>query len=209
MTEVRPAFRRVHTKRARDVLVDHLVNAPRGAQDVHAKRACDLGIHQRPRVRRVERHFAAEERRRVEKAEQQVGIGQSRMHATLAVADRARTRAGAARPDAQCATLVDIGQAAAARADLDHVDHRNLDRQAAAFLELVHSRHFQLVALLRRAVMDEAALGRRAAHVERQHVELAERASMRGGHQRARRRAGLEQPDGEAPRDIGSEAAAA
>jgi hypothetical protein len=80
------------------------------------------------------------------------------------------------RPD-----LVDGRDRAAAGADLDHVDHRRLDRQAGALGEAVHARGLQHRRDLGAAVLDQAGLGGGAAHVEGDHIGLpAELAEQRG-----------------------------
>ena len=103
----------------------------------------------------VERHAAAEKILRIEPAEQQIGVGDGQLGA-VAVADRPRIRAGAARPDAQRAAAVDVGDRSAAGADRVDVDDRQPHRKIA-------DRRVRVVAM--RAV-DQADVGRRAAHVE-------------------------------------------
>ena len=98
--------------------------------------AGDLG-HRLARRPRVEGHVAAEEVVGVEDAEQQIGVGDRRLGAALAVAGRARVGAGRLRPDLQQAEVVDPGERAAAGADLDQVDRRHGDREARALLEAV------------------------------------------------------------------------
>ena len=107
---------------------------------------------------------------RIEPAEHDVGVGDGRLGAAAAVADRAGIGAGALRPDLERADLVDPGDAAAAGADLDHVDHRQHHRMAAGVAaDVIARRHRRL------AVADQARLGGGAAHVERDHVGEAER----------------------------------
>ena len=89
------------------------------------------------------------------------------LRAAAAVAGRAGLRARALRADAQEAAGVDPGDRAAARADRLDVDQRHRGRDAP--FDLVLGR----VALL--AVDEDADVGARAAHVEREHVRLAER----------------------------------
>ena len=110
---------------------------------------------------RVELHLAAEKVIRAEAAEHDVGVGDGRLGAAAAVADRAGIGAGALRADLQGADFVDPGDAAAAGADFDDVDHRHHDRMAAGVAaDVIAWRHGRL------AVADQAGLGGRAAHVE-------------------------------------------
>jgi hypothetical protein len=113
------------------------------------------------RRRACELHVAAEKAFRVEAAEHEVGVGHGRRGAAAAVAGRARIGAGAHRTDMQGAAVVAPGKRAAAGADLDDVDHRQLHGLAG---ELVADH----IALLdrRNAAADQRAFGRGPAHVE-------------------------------------------
>jgi hypothetical protein len=92
--------------------------------------------------------------------------------------------------------------------DLDHVDHRRLDRQAGAALEAVHARSLHHRGDLDAAVLDQAGLGGRAAHVERDHAVLACELAEQRGRKPAAGRAGFEQPDRELARRGGRHQAA-
>ena len=86
---------------------------------------------------------------------------------------------------------------AAAGADLNHVDHRDLQRQAGAFLEAPHPAGLEIELVVRRAVLHQAHLGRGATHIERHNaVEAGQLRQERGGH-RAGGGAGFDQPDRE------------
>ena len=172
---VEAALAGVDAEGARHVLADDVVDAPGRAQRLEPERLGDAVADRRLGRRPVERHRAAEEEAGVEIAEHEVGVGQRRPGAAAAVAGRTRIGAGAARADAQQAAIVDLGDAAAAGADLDHVDDGDADRQAAALAELVHARDFHAVALDRRAAAHERALGGGAAHVEGEQVGQVER----------------------------------
>ena len=62
---------------------------------------------------------------------------------------------------------------AAAGADLDHVDHRDAHRDAAALGETIGSRDLEMARLLRGVVVDQRDLRGGAAHVERQRAVVA------------------------------------
>ena len=110
------------------------------SHEIDAERVCHLRGY-RPACRiLVERHLAAEEGAGAEIAQQKIGIRQGRPLPSPAVAGRPRVGARATRPHRQSAALVGAGKAAAAGADLDHVDHGDLGRQAATSLELVNAR---------------------------------------------------------------------
>ena len=132
----------------------------------------------------IERHLAAEEAVGAEPAEDEIGVGDGRLGAAEAVADRAGRRARAFRADAQGVADLDAGDAAAAGADLLDVDHRHLHRQArgiAADQRRAGHQHG--------AFIDHAGLGGGAAHVERDGVGEADRVAQRLGADDASRRA--------------------
>ena len=120
--------------------------------------------------------------------------------AAAAVAGRPRAGAGAPRADAQRAARVDPRLAAAARADLDQVDHRRADRVAAApaLAERRHRlrAHLHLGGEPQPPVLDQPDLGGGAAHVEREHVGVAVRRGHRPGRDDARGGPGLDHVDG-------------
>ena len=105
----------------------------------------------------------------IEPAQEEIRIGDRHLGAAAAVADRPRLGTRAARPDTQETARVDPGDRAAARADGLDVDQR--DGRGQTPLDLVFGR----VALL--SVDENADIGARAAHVEREDVGLAERAA--------------------------------
>ena len=78
---------------------------------------------------------------------------------------------------------------AAAGADLDQLQRRDAHRQAAALDEALLARGLEAVGDRRLAVIDDAELGRGAAHVEGQHVRAAVGGAEMGAR-RARRRPG-------------------
>ena len=141
----------------------------------------------------------AEEVLRVDHARHQLGVGDRRRAAALAVARRPRVGARAARPHVQAARVVEPRDRAAARADLDDVDDRDVGRVARALrrpLELVLGGDLGLAAL------DQRALGGRAADVEVDDVALADLlADPRRAHD-PRRRPGLDQVDRRAARAL-------
>src|SRR5262249_49570748 len=155
-------------------LVDGLVDPPGRALDANVDGPCDLVADHAPTCRRVQPHRAAEEVRRVVEPEGEVRVGERGGTAAAAVAGRAGIGARAARSDANYSPIVDLRDAAATGADLDHVDDRDAHRKPAAALELVHSRDLELVLLVQSAVADDRTLRRRAAHVEREQVAQPE-----------------------------------
>ena len=86
--------------------------------------------HRLVRTRRVEGHLAAEEVVGVEAAQHHVGVGHRGLGAALAVAGGAGVGAGAARPDAEQAADIDMGDGTAAGADGGVVDEERTHRHA-------------------------------------------------------------------------------
>ena len=155
-----------HLDRAGHVLVGDLDDRRGQLHRLHAETR-RKPIDRLDREARVESHAPAEEVLGVEATEQEVRVRHRHLAAAAAVADRAGLRPGAARADAKEAACVHPGDRAAAGADRLHVDERHRRRQPPLDLELGR------VALL--AAGDDAHVGARAAHVEREHVLLAQR----------------------------------
>jgi hypothetical protein len=175
-------------------LVGQLVDAPGRLDEVEAEGAGHaLGDRPRGRVA-VEPHLPAQGEVGVQVAEDEVRVGHGGLGAPAAVGDGAGARAGALGADAQPAEGVDARERAAARADLDHLDHGHLDREPAALLELVAAIDLELRADQGLAVDDEADLGRGPAHVEGEEVSVAEESPVVRGGERAGRRARLDEP---------------
>src|ERR1051325_4038300 len=84
---------------------------------------------------------------------------------SAAVAGGSRIRAGAVRADSDALQPVDARYRAAAGADLDHLDDRDPERQAAAFLEPVDARHLEGAAGLRLEFVNQNELPGGAAPV--------------------------------------------
>ena len=118
----------------------------------------------------IEGHFTAQEKRRVQPAQQQIGIRNRRRGAPLVVTGRTRHCPGAARSDTQRATRIDPGFTAAAGPDFHQVDHRRAhwvpttsafsQRRDGLAPDLELRRQFGL------AVLDQAHLGGCATHIE-------------------------------------------
>ena len=113
----------------------------------------------------VQAHLATEEVGRVEAAEHRVGVRHGRPGTAPAVAHRTGPAARAFRADAQCSGVVEVGDAAAAGADLDHVHdrypHRQSRREAADVVALGD---------VGGALPQQGGLSGRPAHVERDRV---------------------------------------
>jgi hypothetical protein len=155
------------------VLIDQAEDAPCGRGALEADGRADVFID-RPRCSGgVEPHLSAEEEPRIEVAQQQVCVGDGRPVASEPIARRAGIGTGRFRTDGEQAQGVDTRDGAAAHADLDHVDGRRLDRQPGPLDEALRPRDLELVGHERPAVLDQAELGGRPAHVERHQVPMA------------------------------------
>ena len=189
----------VHARRARHVLVDDVVDAPRHLDE----REPDALGQPRERGARgfdVHRDLAAREVVGVEVAEQQVGVGHRRLGPAEAVGGGPGLRARAPRPDLQQTDLVHLRDAAAAGADLDQLDRRDADGKPAALEEALLARRLEVIRRQRLSAVDERELGGRAAHVEGEQVAAGVLAAEERGRDGARRRARLQHPNGRALR---------
>ena len=168
------------------------------SQHVHLQRIGDVGLERRARGRDVERLRAAEEIIRVEKAADEVGVGDGRPRAAAPVAGRAGIGAGALRPDIEEAAAVDPGDRAAAGRDRGHVERRHVDLPA---------RDHALGHLQRHAALDEGDVGAGAAHVEGDEAALRPGVALGeiGAGLRARGGAGEQRVHGAPARDRGRE----
>src|SRR2546427_13123477 len=119
---------------------------------------------------RSDPHLPAEEILRIEPPQHEIRVGDRRLGSPAAIAHRAGIGARALRADLERADLVDPGDAAAARAHLDHIDHGHHDRVAARVAaDGVTRGHRGL------AFAYQARLGGCAAHAEGAHVGEAQR----------------------------------
>ena len=148
----------------RHLFVDKIDDRRSGLFRAHVQCAAQL-FHRATGGRGIEPHLAAQERAGIDPAEHQVGVGDGHLLAALAIADRARRRAGALRPHAQHAARIDPGDRAAAGADGAQVDAGRRNRQAE--LDLVAGRVGDLPA------GHQGHVGAGAAHVEGDQVAAA------------------------------------
>ena len=140
------AVGRVRPGSGSHLFADHLVDAERGLFQVRTE-AFFEPAHDGLGARLVERHVAAEEVARIEIAQNEVGIGHGGLCAAAVVTDGSRLRTGAVGPDLHQPERVDPGDAAAACADLYHVDRGDRHRIAAARLETVLPVDFEFARL--------------------------------------------------------------
>ena len=130
----------------------------------------------------------------IEPAQHEIGVRDCCIHPAVAVTGRARRRAGALRPDAQHSARVDPRNRAASRADLHQVYYGRPDRVPASAPAPGVDRRLRANLVVfgypRRAVLNQRGLGSGAAHVQRQHVPVADGfADVRGRyHTRGRAR---------------------
>ncbi len=151
------------------------------------ERLCDLVVERTFRAFDVELHLAAEKAVGGEPAEHEIGVGDGRLLAAEPVAHRTGHRAGAFRPDAHRAGKPGARDAAAAGADLLDVDHRHLHRQARGIAADQRAAGHQHM-----AVVNDARLRRRAAHVEGDGVAEAHAVAQNLGADHARGGAGFQ-----------------
>ena len=177
-------------------LADDRVDTPRrvdGGQPEWLGHAGQRGLRRGP----VKTHASAQEEVGIEVAQQQVGVGDRRLLATETVTGGPGIGPGASGAHLEQTELVYVRDAAAPRADLDHVDHGRLDRQTAALLEAVDARGLHHGRHVGPAALDQACLGGGAAHVERDHIAVVRLGAEKRRGQPAAGRSRLQQSHGE------------
>ena len=143
------------------------------------------------------RHGSAGEPVAVNASEHQVRVGDGRVLATAAVAGRPRIRTRAPRPHRDLAELVDASHRAAARPDLDHLDHRNPQRQSASPEKTGGAVDLETPRRVRGEPVDQADLRGGATHVEGDDLLVGALGCDPAGQHRAARRPRFDQPDRE------------
>ncbi len=164
-----------------------------------AERHAELLVDGAGGGRGLERHRAPEEADGVDAAEHDVGVGHRGLGAAARVAHGAGIGARAPRTEGERAPRVDPGDGPAAGAHLLDVDHRDAHRVAV---------HVVLVRGLDEAAVDDGALRRRAAHVERDEPVRAEDSREARAARGARRRPRLHRVHGLRPGRLERERAA-
>ena len=145
-----------------------------------------------------ERHVPSGEPVGVDPPHDHVGVGDRGTPAPAAIAGRPRGRARALRTHGEPTQLIDGGDRAASGADLDHVDDGDAKGEPASLQESIVTGHLERARHLGLIVVEEADLGRGAAHVERD--DLPEPTLGGDGLRQdgAPGRARLHEPDGKA-----------
>ena len=185
----------MHPCGARHVLVHHVVDAARHVNDGQAGPFGER-LHGALRRIAVDCHAAARKEFGIQETQQQVGVRDGRRFAATAVADRSGLRSGTFRPDFQQLHVVDMGNAAAAGADFDELDGRDVQWQAAALGEALFAGRLEMIVDMGFAIVDQGQLRRRAAHIECENIVDAGAAAEIGGDERSRGGAGFEQLHG-------------
>ena len=187
----------MHARGVGHVLVDDFGDAVGCGLCRHAKRFADVVFKSSLGLGRVDGDLATSEARRIDLAQSNVGVGDGRLRAAATVTRRTRLGASAFRTDHDALHGVDARKRAATGADLDHLDDRDAEREAAALHEPGRAINFKCARLERLAVVDQADFGSRAAHIERQDRVFAAFCRRTGSQDRAAGRSGFDQPHGE------------
>ena len=133
-------------------------------------------------------------------AQHHIGIRDRRVPPVPAIAGRARLGAGALGPNLDAPEAVHRRDGTAAGPDFHHFDDGNAHGQPRSFLESIGAAHLELPGQLGLGPVDQADLGRGAAHIEGQHlVQPAPGRDVRRQYRPAGRTR-LDQPDRKAGR---------
>ena len=181
---IEPLAYRDEANAFRHLGVDHPMDTGRGALHLQAERLGDAAADCIDGPGGIEPNRAARESPGVQKSQHDRGVGHRRFPATACIAGGAGVGGGGVRPDAKTARVVQPRDAAAARSDRVHVDHRHPHREAVD-----HSLGTQK----RFGTRHERDVRARAAHVERDEVVVPGRGSGCLTADDTRRRAGQEQ----------------
>ena len=139
---------------------------------------------------------------RLDAAEHDIGVGHRGLHAAPVVAGGTGIGPRARRAHGQATHCVHAGDGPPARPDLDHLDGRNADGEAASLQIAVGAGDLEGAGRLRLEVVNETKLGGRPAHVEGERVRACALARDLGGEDGSAGRSRLDQPDGKARRNV-------
>ena len=181
---VEPLAYRDEANAFRHLGVDHSMDTGRGVLHRQSERLGDAAPDCVDGPGGIETNGTARELLGVQESQHHRGVGHRRFPASARVAGGSGVGGGGVRPDAKAARLVQPRDAAAARSDCVHVDHRHPHREAVD-----HS----LGAQKRLGAGHERDVRAGAAHVERDEVVVPGRGSGCLAADDSRRRAGQEQ----------------
>ena len=193
--------RSTETERIARAIVARTTRNTPSAASARVKPACAPRRSSAPvAAPRVEDEVATGQALGPQVAEDDLRVGDGRLGPAAPVACRAGLGPRGTRADTQRAALVDPPDAAAARADRDHVEARRPERQPV---------DRRLLGDLRMQILDDGDIGRRAAHVERDDVPDPARARRPRRAEHAGGRTREHRVDGRAdrPRDAAHAAA--
>ena len=203
------AFDRMHAGRCRHVLVYDLDDAQRRLDGSLRQRLAHATQDRLGRGSRVEIEGASGEVRRVETAQDEIGIGDRGIGAALAIACRPGFGAGALRAHLDPSQLVDGGDGSPAGTDLHHFHDGNLEGYAASLHEAMGPVDLEMAPQKRFAVIEQADLRRRAPHVEADDLVIPHGPRDVTGQNRPSRGARLDEPYRVRPRRRNRDEAAA
>ena len=187
----------VHTGGVGHVLVDDLSHAAGSISGRQAESVTDRPHQRLSGKGGGEVDVLRPERVGVKPTELHVGVGDGRVETAAPIGRRPGLAAGRMGADADLAERIDRRDRTPARADLDHLDHRDRDRHARAFLEAGRAVDLEGLGGRRREVLDQGDLCRGATHVVGQHAVAAVAGGEIGGEDGTAGRPRLHEPDGE------------
>ena len=181
-------FQRMDTGGICHILVRNLMNAPSRFFDGQTQSVGNLCLNSLARRGQIQLHLAAQKETGIQIAQHQIGVGDGWLGATAAVTSRAWVSARRIRPHLEQAQRINTGNRAAAGADLDHLDHRDLHRQPRAFFEAVDAIHLEVMGNQRFALVDHTEFGRGAPHVKGEQIGATRKPTAVRRRQRPSRR---------------------
>ena len=186
----------MHARGIGHVLLDHLADAEGRKRSVEVEWLADMGVDGGLAEGGLQGDGATGEPVGIDAAQHDIGVGDGGAGAAQGVASGSRVRARALGTDGDALHRIDARQRAAAGTDLDHFDYRDAHGQAAALHEAVAAVDLEAARGHRLAVVDDADLGGRAAHVEGQDAIDAEMLGDPGRQDHAAGGTRFDQADG-------------
>ena len=195
-------FNGMHARGIGHILIHHFNHAKR----CHIRGKCELATHmlgQRlARLIRIKPERTTCKKFRIVAAKGKIGVGHCGVRAATPVTRRAGIGAGAFRAHLNAPHAIHLRDGTTTRADFYHFNHGTTQRQAGTLLEAPDARHFKSARPLRAKIINQADLGRGAAHVKGQHLIEATLPRDEGREDGAARRAAFHQTNWETRRGI-------
>src|SRR5579885_1008641 len=202
-------FQRMDARGVSHTFVGDLMDAPGGFLKRKPQRVSDTFLDSLLGSNKVQLELTTEKIVRIKITKHQIRVSYCRLRTAQSVANGPRFSSSRFWSDLQQPQRIDARNRASARANLDHLDHRHLDGQTRSFFEAITAINLKFVRDKRLALVNDAELSRRSAHIEREQIAMAAGRPIMSSSQSTRSRTGFDQANGKANSGISSDDAAA